>query len=136
MDSVTVSVDDLFQSLKENKKKHDKILKEAQKGYWKRCKECLVEARKAAMAKDPNWPDALSGVSCAPEDHSGDYDSAIKMLEMCANETIEVSRQDFEAFVMNKWHWRKSFLLSNSCYMAATGSTGPTGSSGPEGLDF
>jgi hypothetical protein len=136
MNSVTVRVEDLLESLKENKKKHDKILRQAIAGYWKKCRECLTDARQGVKDKDPSWQQALYEVRSVPEDHSDDYDSAIAMLEMCSSEEIEISRQDFESYVRNRWHWRESFLVLNSSYCGPTGPTGSTGPTGPAGLDF
>ena len=138
MDIIKVNVEDLLKHVRENQTKHDKILKAAIKGYWKQCRVRLYDALRSVKDKQPNWQNTLFDVRTAPEDHSDDYNSAICMLEMCAEPIIEISRQDFEAYVMNKWHWRSTFIATSVAYgvTGPTGPTGPCGDGGPSGLDF
>jgi hypothetical protein len=134
MDTVKVKVKDLLKHVRENKKKHNSILRQATRGYWKECRGRISAARKAVSQKDFDWREPLMQLR-VPEDHSDDYNSAIRMLEMCAEPIIEISREDFEAYVMNKWHWRSTFIATSVAY-GATGPTGTTGPTGPSGIDF
>jgi len=135
--SVKVKVQDLLKSVRDNKKKHDKIFKKAMDGYWKKCRICITDALKAAKDEDPDWQQKMFPVNSAPEDHSSEYESAIRMLEMCADETIEITREEFNAYVLNQWNWRNTFLRTFMSYTGPTGPTGSAGDTGPTGdIDF
>tara|TARA_Y100000310_G_scaffold334748_1_gene415162 strand:+ start:63 stop:530 length:468 start_codon:yes stop_codon:yes gene_type:complete len=43
-----------------------------------------------------------------------EYETAIRMLEMSVDENTELTTEQFEQFVMDKWHWKD--MLSNSHY--------------------
>jgi hypothetical protein len=51
-----------------------------------------------------------------PEDHSRDYDKAIRLVEMSAYDKISLNEDEFNRYVMNDWEWKSSFLVSNSAY--------------------
>jgi len=116
MDIVRVKVSDLVEKIKENKKKHDILYKEAVEGYWKKCKAVMEKAAERLETKNPKWQDGMYSVNALPADHSQDYDRAICMLEMTVTENIEIKRQDFESYVMNRWSWRDTFLSIHTSY--------------------
>lgn len=53
-----------------------------------------------------------------PQDHSKDYQTVIKMLELHleAGGGIELKAADVQQYVLNNWGWMDNFLLSNSAY--------------------
>jgi len=52
-----------------------------------------------------------------PKDYTGEYDRAIKMLEMSVDETIEITSAEFQNFVQDIWNWSRDWALSNSGYV-------------------
>jgi len=72
-----------------------------------------------------------------PENHTEDYNRVIDMLNFSVADKVELSAQDFNAYVRNDWSWRSSFLASNAGYVsrALTGSyvlySGISGSMAP-----
>lgn len=51
-----------------------------------------------------------------PELHTGDYDRAIKMLELHTEDTIVMTAQDVGRYVMDEWGWTESFKNSSQTY--------------------
>lgn len=53
-----------------------------------------------------------------PEDHTNEYETIIGMLEMCTEDTIEVSPGEFRAYVEDKWDWKDRFVASTAAYVS------------------
>ena len=51
-----------------------------------------------------------------PEDHTDDYSRVIEMLAMTTAEDIELSQDEFEKYVRDKWEWSAHAYASNSMY--------------------
>ena len=54
----------------------------------------------------------------APINQIKEYDRAIKMLEMSVDNDITLSEQEFAEYVLDDWHWKNQFTLTNSAYLA------------------
>ena len=66
-----------------------------------------------------------------PENHSDDYQTVIRKLELSVEPEIALETGEFDCFVQNKWSWRQSFLNTNSYYannyaVSASWSSGST----------
>ena len=77
-----------------------------------------------------------------PENHLDDYDRVIGMLEFSVADKVELTAQDFNAYVRNKWEWHNSFSSSNQAYVQITtgcllvgGYSGYCGVSGGNSVD-
>lgn len=46
-----------------------------------------------------------------PENHTEDYDRAIKMLEMSVDEVVDLDARSFESLVNDNWAWKKHTIL-------------------------
>ncbi len=82
-----------------------------------------------------------------PENRTDDYGRAIKMIELSVYDTVELSEQEFDAYVLNNWAWKKKFVDTNDRYVktlsnkygrgavlqAVTQAYGIQGAEGPEG---
>ena len=110
---MTFKVDVLLKVLKDNLKEHRKIVKEAKSGY----KKALVAELKEKLAKAKKNEDFERRI-CAtpPSDNSRDYERTIQMLEMTVDEELDLTGDQFECYVMDRWHWQDSFLTSNAIY--------------------
>ncbi|HXM03797.1 MAG TPA: hypothetical protein VN939_14390 [Chthoniobacterales bacterium] len=42
-----------------------------------------------------------------PVDHTADYDRVISMLEMSAQDLVQVSAEQFDQYVLDNWRWRR-----------------------------
>jgi hypothetical protein len=51
-----------------------------------------------------------------PEDHTDDYDLAIRMVELHTEDTIEMTSTDVRTLMMDEWDWLRSFLFTNARY--------------------
>jgi hypothetical protein len=51
-----------------------------------------------------------------PEDHTADYNRAIKMIEMHEGDTITLGEDEFAQLVMDDWAWKRQFLDSSAMY--------------------
>lgn len=112
----TVRVIDLIDTLKANRAAHREIYEEA-----------VVAYREKALAETSDLIDRLTRgevlrVSLAlpvPEDHTDDYDRAIRMLEMtlaAGEEFVDLRDEEAERFVMDRWGWQRSWTDNTLSY--------------------
>lgn len=115
MEKVTVNKAEALAILKTNRAKHRDIFLEALDGYGKEATKILTQ-RLEEVKKGSRKQIYISLPE--PSDHTKDYDRAIKMLEMNISDTVMLSEQDFNNYVMDDWNWKQQFLQSNSMYSA------------------
>lgn len=118
MEDVTVDKLALLEAIRENRSKHRAIFEEAVAGYKDKALELLnghIESVKSGRMT------VIAVHLPVPEDHTKDYDRAIKMIEMSVGETIVLSELDFQNYVMDDWRWKQQFLTSNSHYSELAG---------------
>lgn len=119
MQSVKVHRKELLAKLKTNREEHAKEAAEAKANYRAAVARRLSEMLKAAKSDQPletsvNLP--------APHDHTQEYDNAITMVEMSADEVIELTAHDFRQYVLDQWTWRDSSLMANALYSGSAAS--------------
>lgn len=51
-----------------------------------------------------------------PENHTIDYEKAIRKITLSIYDTIELDETDVERYVFNNWEWKHSFNISNMGY--------------------
>lgn len=52
-----------------------------------------------------------------------DYDRVIGMLEMCVDDTIELTVQEYNNYILDEWTWKSQFIsgsLTNSTYLLSS----------------
>lgn len=104
---------EVLEKLIENRKMHSKIVAEARKGYVEKAKEALLKRLKQIESGK------IAGLNFdlyAPQDYTKVYDTAIKMLEMHTEETIELQSEQVRCLVMDEWDWSNQFIASNAAY--------------------
>lgn len=107
---------EVLAKLKENRTEHERIVREAQKGFREKAIEVLRQEHDNLVAgKKSNFRKKIYDVR-VPTHHLSDYDRAIKMLESCTNEEIVLGESTYECYIENNWGWQENFLLSNSVY--------------------
>lgn len=119
---------EIIERVKTNRDKHAEDYATALKGYYLEVSEQLanlagelaVAITEADAAKDPKALN-FSVRAEKPEDHTGDYDRVIDMLELAKNETIELDEQEFAQYVRDEWAWKARFSATSSMYNAKFG---------------
>lgn len=144
---VVMKKEELLNALLENKAKHDEVFAAAVAGYWDAAKETLDKKRKQldeavteytqdvttqitrlekkAEEKEilPNFL-SIRGLQFTvsldlqyPEDHTKDYERAIRMMQASIYDNVKLSAEDFSRYVLNDWDWRDSFIANNAFYV-------------------
>ena len=135
--TTNAQVDDVLLALRTNLAEHKEILIEAKKGYITKCREAFIKARTnlTKRIKDIDkglQPDQTYIVfpSEPPADHSKDFETVIKMLELhkAAHEgapanrgipaTIQLRSADVKKYVLNDWDWADAFFKGTVAYSA------------------
>lgn len=103
---VKMKVSEVLECLRRNRSQHRGIFKDACDGYKAQFIEKLNKAVDALKAGELSTP---SLYMVAPDDHTDDYDYAIKMLEMTTQDEIELTEKDVAQYVMDDWGWKKQW---------------------------
>jgi len=126
--TITANVDEVLDALRTNLAEHKEIVEEARVGYLDQAEKAL--AKRMTQLREGKLV-ALQFSLQPPQDHSREFQTVIKMLELHKNAhdrnissaqvhkpnaTIELKAADVQRFVLNDWSWMDSFLLSNSGY--------------------
>jgi len=120
MQEVTVQKHTLVEELKKNEAQHIKDLELAFTGYKELVVQKLEKKIKAVQAGK-----MISQVYFdIPENHTKDYDRALKMCEMSVDSEINLTQRDFNQYVMDEWNWKDNFTSSNTAYYSAAMSAG------------
>ena len=114
MESITINKLDLLTALRANREGHREQFLKAQEGW----KASIIEEleRRMADAKRGKFVDARFYFR-EPEDHTLEYDRAIRMMEMDINSTIKMPEHDFAQYVMDDWGWKAEWTACNSSYI-------------------
>ena len=108
-----VDKQEALETLRDNRTRHHKIVEEARVGYVNKARALLNDKLEELRSGK------ITGLRFdlkPPEDHTEDYDLAIKMLELHSEDTIEMSAMDVRTLMMDDWEWMHSFLFSNVRY--------------------
>lgn len=116
MKQVRVKKDDLLAILKKNKAEHKAIFEKAQEKFREVAIKELDRMLKVAREGQPFVLERFARL-VQPKNYTGEYDRAIKMLEMSVDDTIEITSQEFQNFVQDIWNWSRDWALSNSGYV-------------------
>lgn len=119
---------DLLSRLEEARDIHIKAYEEALEGWQVKYVRSLKEASEAYAAaaakaeEDANLSEAeppYLDIPVAPVSHEETYTEVITRYQMSIDEEIWLSHKDFNQFIMDKWHWKGSFLDSVGTYASA-----------------
>lgn len=113
MDSINVKRDSLIEKMKVNRDKHHALFTEAKEGF----RITVIEELEKSLKSAREGREIRTSIPLqAPQDHTDDYDSIIAMLIMSVDDEISLSHQDFQSYVLDKWHWAIQTSLVNSAY--------------------
>jgi hypothetical protein len=111
--------DDVLATLRTNRDTHKKIVDEAKAGYIEKAKEVLMKRFDQLKAgKITNLVFQLR----VPVDQTKVYDTAIRMLELHQNETLELDAGQVRNLMQDEWDWTDSFYSTNSAYSGTAAS--------------
>lgn len=113
MTDVNVKTAELLGTLKKNRETHRTIFLEAQAGYRA---QVILELDAMAAEARGNKRIRRAVTLVEPVDQTREYDRAIRMLEMAVDDTLRISAEDFQCYVMDEWRWKSNFTASNSHY--------------------
>jgi hypothetical protein len=114
MRTITVDKVELLRVLETNLNEHREIFIKAQVAY----REKMIAELDRALAEAREGGTIRRMFSLpVPEDHTEDFATAIKMLAWHQFEQIELTMDEFETYVENKWRWRASFTANTESYL-------------------
>lgn len=116
---VTVIKAELLTKLGTNREKHIADYVAACKGYREAAIKALKEKLDAFEKGDHQQKAMYLDFSKlpAPVSHEVDYDRAIGLLKMHAEEKIILDMDAYERFVIDNWEWKSGFAHTNSAYL-------------------
>jgi hypothetical protein len=111
--TIVAKRDEVLATLRTNRETHSTIVREAREGY--------VEKAKAALAAKLDRLSsgklvALSFSLRVPLDYTKVYDTAIRMLELHQNDTIELDAAQVRNLMQDEWDWTDQFYGTNAIY--------------------
>lgn len=111
---IRIKKEDVLKALETNLDVHQKQYQEAKEGFKKTYWDALQQKEQDYLKNgkiDLSWNDLT-----IPKDNSKKYEDVICMLTMMVDEEIEISVDEFEQWVLDKWHWKRNFLFDNAKY--------------------
>lgn len=128
--SVKVDRKKLLETLKANLEAHRAAYKDALEGYYD-TKAMKLAALNAATntAVESNTEETRRAVHKAyeafsrlskPTDHSESYELAIEIMKWEEEDQVELSINDFQCYVRDKWNWKNTFAASVQNYAKHT----------------
>jgi len=113
MQTVTVNKQDLLSVLKTNRTNHLEEYTSASKIFI----QDAIEKLQVMLTTAQNKGKIIQSLGLVePQSYVSSYDTAIKMLEMSVDETIELSQSEFVQYVEDSWGWKNTFVASTSFY--------------------
>ena len=116
MKAVKINKVKLLTIVIENKEKHIADFVEAQADYKEVVRKLCTKNLKLADTKDLAEFKNIKAIPASPNTYESEYTRAIRMLELSVEDTIEVEQDVFNQLVLDEWHWKQSFDVSNSLY--------------------
>lgn len=113
MAPVRVDKDWLVRTVRSNRQQHHAVFVKACKQFKTLALqrlEALVDEVAAGKVRSLHVPLPI------PEEHTEDYDRAIRMLERHVDPTVELTEDAYRCLVDDEWGWRRSFLSNTVAY--------------------
>lgn len=115
MQEVKVQRDELLVKVRQNREDHRKELDEAMVEMFKDIAAHHQEQLDIFEAGDILELDTNYNFP-VPEDHDDEYDQVITMLEMSVDAELVLSYNEFQQYVMDKWHWKNEHVRTMAFY--------------------
>lgn len=113
MRTITVHKAELLAHIEKNMKTHRADYEEALEKYRQRA---VVELD--ALIARVRRGDTIRLVVAlpVPEEHTADYERAVRMLAMDINDTVQLTEQEYAQYVDDDWGWKYSFGANTLVY--------------------
>jgi hypothetical protein len=118
MNEVKIQKEKLLAIVKQNRTEHRDIFIAAQDKYRDLVIQCLDEQLASARKKERVKLNMLVSIT-QPEDHTVEYDRAIRMLELTEDTVIVLDKKSFTNLVQDQWDWSHSWAASNMRYTSS-----------------
>lgn len=112
--TVKCNVKEVLEKIKENRENHIKLVEKAKAGYIRTAKQ-MLEEKLSDINQNKVIPLNIS--LKLPKDHTAEYDTAIKTLEMHQEITIDLDSDTVRTLIEDKWDWTEEFSTTNSAYL-------------------
>ena len=109
----------LLEIVRGNKQKHIDEFNESIIDYQKLVLQIAAANLKLAKTAELEEFKKMKPQPQAPQSYESSYVRAIRMLELSIDETIEIEEDVFNQLVLDEWHWKHSFTVSNAFYKSA-----------------
>lgn len=135
VNKIRVRRTEILDIIRKNYEAHKQAYQEAFDGYKIEAAECIATVKKKFLTaiKDLETrvekSDRTKGEKpvpltmtytpfnkIVPEDHSPEYEVVIRMLELQADDIIEIEQDRFECYVMDRWEWKAAFETQHLNY--------------------
>jgi hypothetical protein len=116
MSDITVDKLYLLKVIRDNRTKHAAAYKEAVVAYRLAALKRLTELASDVQA-DP--PRQVSWNLPLPEQYLGDYDKAIRMMELDSGDDVRLSEDAYDRLIEDHWDWQQRFTASTLGYTSA-----------------
>lgn len=114
MREARVKKDELVEVVTEARNAHRMIFEKALEGYHKK----VVEELEKRLEDARNGVRYIHHVALIePQDHTDDFDRALRMLSMEVSDEVVLSEGEFAQLVMNEWSWAQQFAASTQPYL-------------------
>lgn len=118
MNEVRIQKAKLIEILTKNRAEHRDIFLAAQKAYRATVIEVLDEQLKLARDGKPFVLARITSLVC-PQDHTKEYDTVLRMLELSLDDVVILSNSQFTNLVEDIWGWSRSWAASASTYVTS-----------------
>ena len=115
MHVVRIKKEQLVQIVKKNRQEHRDIFLKSQEKYREVAIALLDKQLKAAREGKPFVLAEFTQL-VQPQDHSHDYDRALRMLELEVEDVVTLTTADFANLVQDQWNWSRQWAASNMRY--------------------
>ena len=109
----TMKREELLDTLRENRERHQQIYDEALVGYCKAAAEVLEELKKKIAAGEAV---PIHTRLCVPTNSLKEYDLVIRMLKCSTDAQVTLDEDQFSCYIEDNWHWQERWLMSNSSF--------------------
>ena len=114
MQSVTIEKSKLLECLRANMKRH---ISEREELLADRRKKVIEELGRIAACHDDSDYQAPEKTDFPKvPDHRKEYERAIRMAEMSVSETITLSQNEFDQYIMDEWIWKRELFTLSGMY--------------------
>jgi predicted KAP-like P-loop ATPase len=109
-----IGVGKLVEILEKNKEAHRETFLEALEGYKVEAIKVLTE-KLEAVKNNKRLPQVWINLPM-PEDHTDDYERAIKLLRLDTRAEVELTEGEFAQYVMDDWGWKGQWASNTVAY--------------------